>query len=198
MTSTNRPPETPTWPHDHIIHAWWVIPGRLLAGEYPSSLDPEAATRKRRALLEAGVDSFVDLTEASESTWGGQPLTPYDDLMTAEAQGYDLNVGHARFEIPDNDVIDDAGYDEILDHIRSELDGGKVVYVHCWGGKGRTGTVVGAWLIEQEGLNYTESLRRMEELRRGTKKAYESVPQTPVQHAVLRQRAQPEGRMTDG
>ena len=29
MTSTMA-----SWPHDDLIHAWWVIPGRLLAGEY--------------------------------------------------------------------------------------------------------------------------------------------------------------------
>lgn len=37
-----RNPDGPTWPHDQLIHAWWVMPGRLLAGEYPGSLDPLA------------------------------------------------------------------------------------------------------------------------------------------------------------
>ncbi len=23
---------TPSWEHDDLIHAWWVIPGRVLAG----------------------------------------------------------------------------------------------------------------------------------------------------------------------
>ena len=27
------------WPHDETLHAWWVEPGRLLAGEYPGSHD---------------------------------------------------------------------------------------------------------------------------------------------------------------
>ncbi len=180
-----------TWPHDQLIHGWWVIPGRLLAGEYPGSVDPEKSVRKRQALLDAGVNSFVNLTEAGESTWSGEPLTPYDDLLSA-------GVTHARFEIPDNNVIDDAGYDEILSHIRSELDAGKVVYVHCWGGKGRTGTVVGAWLIEHEDLDYAETLQRLHELRRGTKKVHEPVPETAVQHEVLRRRAARQGEMTNG
>jgi ADP-ribosylglycohydrolase len=35
----------------------------------------------------------------------------------------------------------------ILDAIDSALDTGQTVYVHCWGGVGRTGTVIGCWLV---------------------------------------------------
>ena len=35
----------------------------------------------------------------------------------------------------------------MLDAIDDQLENGGNVYVHCWGGKGRTGTVVGCWLI---------------------------------------------------
>ncbi|WP_231748650.1 hypothetical protein [Mycobacterium sp. M26] len=170
MTSTMA-----SWPHDDLIHAWWVIPGRLLAGEYPSSVDPQKAALKLQALLDAGVDSFVDLTEAGE-------LLPYHD---------DLDATHVRFPIPDTSVIDDAGYHRILAHIRAELDAGKTVYVHCWGGKGRTGTVVGSWLIADEGLDYPEVVARLQELRAGTRKASFRVPENDTQHAVLQRRARP-------
>ena len=62
--------------------------------------------------------------------------------------------------------------------------------MHCWGGKGRTGTVVGCWLIEEERLGFPEVLDRMQELRRGTSKADHRVPDTDEQAAVLRRRAQ--------
>ncbi len=179
-----------TWPQDQIIHAWWVIPGRLLAGEYPGSTDPVKAARKRQVLLDAGVGSYVDLTEADELAGGGQPLKPYHELLIAEAQDRGLSLPeHHRFEIPDTYIIDEAGYDSILEHIRQELERGEVVYVHCWGGKGRTGTVIGSWLIEQEGLDYAGTLRRLRELRSGTRKAHLRVPDTEAQHEVLRQRA---------
>lgn len=174
------PTNIPSWPHDDIIHAWWVIPGRLLAGEYPGSIDPDKAALKLQTLVDAGVDSFVKLTESGEITWGGAPLQPYDSGLAAR---------HTRFPIPDQSVIDDAGYDEILAHIRGELDAGKVVYAHCWGGKGRTGTVVGAWLIAEEGLGYPGVLERMEQLRAGTRKAHERVPENRTQEAVLERRA---------
>lgn len=169
-----------TWDHDGLIHGWWVVPGRLLAGEYPGAMTPEKAARKIQALVDSGVTSIVDLTVAGESTFGGPPLRPYDDALT---------LRHTRFPIPDNGVVSDAGYDEIVVHIDSELDAGEVVYVHCWGGKGRTGTVVGAWLIDHDGLSFLEVLERLQELREGTRKAHERVPQTPAQDAALRRRA---------
>lgn len=35
----------------------------------------------------------------------------------------------------------------ILDDIDAALERGGVAYAHCWGGRGRTGTVVCCWLI---------------------------------------------------
>jgi hypothetical protein len=183
-------PQSPSWPHDQILHAWWVEPGRLLAGQYPGALDPVRSARKREVLLDAGVDSFVDLTELGERASGGKRLKPYHELLCAEAESRGLTVPRrSRYAIPDTSVIDDGGYDRILGHIRDELDAGRVVYVHCWGGKGRTGTVIGAWLIDTEGLDYHSTLRRLQELRRGTREADHRVPDTPVQHDVLRRRA---------
>ena len=172
----------PSWKHDELLHGYWVIPGRLLATEYPGAKSPEKTARKLGVLRQAGVTSFVDLTEAGEPTWGGDPMRPYDgDLYGGAA--------YRRFPIPDTGVIDDAGYDAILAHIGAELDAGQVVVAHCWGGKGRTGTVVGCWLIEQHGLGYPEVLHRMQELREGTRKADHPVPDTDAQCEVLRRRA---------
>jgi hypothetical protein len=65
-----------------------------------------------------------------------------------------------------------------------------VVLVHCWGGKGRTGTVVGCWLIDEEHVGFPEVLDRMQELLKGTRKAHHRVPDTDEQAAVLRRRAE--------
>lgn len=183
-----RHKNAPSWEHDDLIHAWWVIPGRLLAGEYPGAKDPRKAAVKIQALLDAGVDSFVNLTEAGEMTRGGAAMVPYDDGLAAR---------HVRFPIRDNSVTDDAGYDRIIAHIGAELDAGRVVFVHCWGGKGRTGTVVGAWLVDRDGLGFPEVLDRMQELRRGTRKADHRVPDTAAQSAVLDRRARRASRPRD-
>lgn len=179
MSSTNT-----IWAHDDDIHAYWAIPGQLLAGEYPGAKTADKALAKLETLLDAGVTSFVDLTEAGERTWGGEPMRPYAGLLR------DRGVKHVRFPIRDTSVIDDAGYDEILAHIRAEIAAGEVVYLHCWGGKGRTGTVVGALLIADEGVGYPGVIGRMQELRAGTCKEDHPVPDTLEQHDVLRRRAQ--------
>ncbi|MGI9125748.1 MAG: protein-tyrosine phosphatase family protein [Mycobacterium sp.] len=182
MTDNN----TPSWEHDQLIHGYWVLPGRLLATEYPGAKEPAKAKRKLRVLIDAGINSFVDLTEPGERTWDGTPMAPYDGFLGD-------GVSYTRFAIKDTSVIGNEGYDEILAHIRAELAAGKVVLAHCWGGKGRTGTVVGAWLIEQEGLGYPEVIDRMQELRAGSKKGHHPVPDTPEQHDVLRRRATRKG-----
>lgn len=43
---------------------------------------------------------------------------------------------------------------------------GEVVAVHCLAGLGRTGTVLGAWLVK-EGLTAEEALRRLREIEPG-------------------------------
>jgi protein-tyrosine phosphatase len=70
--------------------------------------------------------------------------------------------------------------ERILATIREELDAERPVYVHCWGGIGRTGTVIGCWLVEQ-GLTGDEALRRIAELRSGTPDSHLRSPESDDQ-----------------
>jgi protein tyrosine/serine phosphatase len=158
-----------------------VEPGKLLAGEYPSSKDAAQAQRKLDLLVEAGVDSMVDLTTSRD------PLRPYDSELKATAEKAGRTVRHYSYPIPDMGVIDDAGYDAILAVIRDELDAGRMVYVHCWGGKGRTTTVIGC-LLADTGLDYDAVIARIAALRSGTKKATWPCPESPAQRDVIRRR----------
>jgi protein-tyrosine phosphatase len=129
MTTMFRPPNT-----------YWVTEGRFLAGEYPRNIDVGKSVPKLRSLLEVGVTFFVDLTEEGE-------LSTYDQLLTEVADETRLPVEYRRFPIPDVSVPEDAEQmKSILNTIDSALDAGHGVYVHCWGGVGRTGTVAGCWL----------------------------------------------------
>ena len=174
--------ETTRWPHDAILHAWWVEPGRLLAGEYPGARTPEKTRQKVRLIDDAGVDTIVDLTTPDDG------LEPYQEALTAAAEHAGREVRHYAYPIPDMGVLDDEGYDEIVARIRGELDSGRVVYVHCWGGKGRTSTVVGCVLIDG-GLDYDAAIARIAGLRAGTRKAIDACPESPSQHRLLRERA---------
>ena len=123
-------PENPPRP---IKNCYWVIPGQLLAGEYPRNLDEASSREKLAQLTDAGVSAFIDLTEANEH------LEPYAHLLDGPS--------HQRFLIRDVSIPASPELTkDALDAIDGHLDAGRTVYVHCWGGVGRTGTIIGCWL----------------------------------------------------
>jgi len=91
--------------------------------------------------LVTGIDYFVDLTELGE-------LLPYSEIAEDEARRLDVNISHERQPITDVSVPrSPEQMAHILDVIDTAMASGKTVYLHCWGGVGRTGTVVGCWLV---------------------------------------------------
>jgi protein-tyrosine phosphatase len=138
--------------------AFWVEPGRLLAGEYPGALDPEEARIKLRRMLKAGITFFVDLT----SEWDGLEL--YRPLLYEEAARMRQPVEHRRMAIQDGGVPKSEWMRKILDTIDRALDQGHRVYVHCWGGVGRTGTVIGCYLV-RHGATGKEALAELKRMR---------------------------------
>lgn len=149
---------------------YWVEPGRLLAGEYPGSTDPEEARRRLAALLDSGVTFVLDLTEDGEQR-------PYADLLGGATS--------RRIPIPDFTVPPSDRMAEILDTIDAALESGEVVYVHCRGGTGRTGTVVGCHLV-RHGTSSEDALARIRELVDATPNAGRASPETSDQLALVR------------
>ena len=156
----------------------------------PGAKEPEKAALMLATLLGAGVSSFVDLTEAGESTRGGDRMKPYDAILRDVGAQRGVAVHYRRDPIRDNSITTDDRCDAVLEHIRAELALDRAVVLHCWGCKGRTGTVVRAWLIEEDGLGYPEVIDYLQGLRRGSRKDDQPVPETVEQHDVLRRRAQ--------
>lgn len=154
-----------------------MTPGQLLAGEYPGSHLPEEAAEKVGLLIDAGVDSIVDLTSPNDC------LAPYLEQLKAG----DRQIEHFAHPIPDMGVISQDGYDQIVERISTEIAAGRLLYVHCWGGRGRTSTVVGCLLID-DGLDYDATIARIAELRAGTRKARYPCPESWSQHQLLRDR----------
>jgi ADP-ribosyl-[dinitrogen reductase] hydrolase len=174
------PPGTP-WPHDAFLHAWWVEPGSVLAGEYPGDPEPDLASDKVNLLVDHGVRTFVDLTTPAD------PLEPYAEHVAGAASARALDLRWRPFPIRDFDVATQDEYDAIVEVIRTEQGRG-AVYVHCWGGVGRTGTVIGC-LLADRGLGSDATLARLKDLRAGTRKADRPSPETPTQIEVIRRRA---------
>src|ERR1051325_51857 len=125
-----------------ILESYWVEEGCLLAGEYPGRFEAEQARKRIDALIEAGFTTFIDLTREHETV-------PYAHILLEEAKAYDADVQYHRFAIGDFGLPTPELMKSILDHIDASIQAGRKVYLHCWGGIGRTGTTVGCYLVRQ-------------------------------------------------
>jgi hypothetical protein len=143
MTEMDRP----------VPESYWVLPGCLLAGEYPGHYDDEATRRRIDSLLEDGFDLFIDLTMPHEHV-------PYDGILQAEAQVLQVAVAHRRFAIGDFGLPTPALMNSILDAIDEGVLAGRKIYLHCWAGIGRTGTTVGCYLVRR-GIAGPEALDQL-------------------------------------
>src|SRR4051794_17499280 len=132
--------------------------------------------------MDAGMEQVGDLRTHEDQ------LERYREQLRAVDEKVGYEVRYFSYPIPDMGVIDQAAYDAILACIRDEVDSGRAVYLHCWGGKSRTSTVVGCLLIDG-GLDYESAISRIAELRAGTCKAADACPESPSQHRLLRERA---------
>ncbi|MCW5867765.1 MAG: dual specificity protein phosphatase family protein [Candidatus Eremiobacteraeota bacterium] len=147
----------------------------LMAGEYPIVRDLEVGHKKLQGILDAGITDFLDLTDPADG------LHPYETMQIGRP------FEHRRMTIRDMDVPSRESMREILDHLQQRLDSGHTVYVHCWGGIGRTGTVIGCHLVEQ-GMTADQALEHiarrwqtMEKVRR-----FPRSPQTDAQIEFIR------------
>jgi hypothetical protein len=139
-------------PHNQC---YWVESNRFLAGEYPGDKEDLQMKEKIGKLLDFGVNYFLDLTEPIE-------LIPYERTLKKEAERRGLPVTYRR--LPIQDISVPKSRDEmlkILDTLEKALIEDRLVYLHCWGGVGRTGTVVGCYLVRY-GLSGDEALRQID------------------------------------
>jgi hypothetical protein len=168
-----------------FARSYWVEPGRLLAGCYPGDQHQEIAARKLQGLLQCGVSRVVSLMEAREVGHGGHAFADYEAPLRALAQNLGRPVECRRFPIADCSVPSAAGMAEILDYLAPAHFEGEVTYLHCWGGRGRTSTVVACHLRRARGLAAPAALSRLAELTAHQAAAFRSKPETPAQRDFI-------------
>jgi protein tyrosine/serine phosphatase len=135
-------------------NCYWVLPGRLLAGEYPKR-------DKLKQCLDAGITFFIDLTEKK---------TSYIEKHQAKVRKQGKAIEYCSMPIKDNSTPTPAFMKKILDTIDGALEHGHRVYVHCRAGVGRTGTVIGCYLV-RHGMTGLQALKHLAQLWSTVKKA---------------------------
>lgn len=138
----------------------WVVPGRLMAGDR-SSLDSEETLR---AIFSSGVTTVVCLQTRQETS----AAVDY----RKKAKALNPRVAFVEQPIPDQEVTDDAMVEELVSQLLERLAAGEVLYVHCRGGHGRTGTICAILLGRMYKLSAAEAMARTQ--------VYHDVRQQPV------------------
>jgi Cyclin-dependent kinase inhibitor 3 (CDKN3) len=157
-----------------LPNSYWVIPRRLLAGEYPIGADYTDARARLAQFREAGVNYFIDLTESGE-------LPPYRHLLPIQTKYQNSPI--ADTGVPQS-VTQMQG---LLSDLRAAVNSKHCTYVHCRAGIGRTSLVVGCYLADQssDGNAALIELNRLW-LQSERAKSWPKVPQTAQQADYIR------------
>jgi len=162
-----------------LEESYWVLPGKLLAGEYPGRRE-ELETRKRiQELIQAGIRICVDLTKP------GEMEPPYREIFLEELSQYGFEGNYYHFPIYDFGVPKTDQLVRTLNKIDESIAGNHPVYVHCRAGIGRTGLVVGCYLA-RHGKTGNEALLTIKQLRSSVSNSWMQSPETDAQVDFVR------------
>ena len=118
------------------LHQSYFVGRELFAGEYPGDKNGESAEVRLKRMHRFGVRHFIDLTEEGE-------LHPYRQLLPNDTT-------YLRFPIRDVDVPESVeAVHQLIDKMDYLMLQDGYVYIHCWGGVGRTGTIVACYEARQ-------------------------------------------------
>lgn len=180
MTASPRALEPP------LDRSYWVLDGRLIAGFYPGDKDPAVSRAKCDRLVYFGVRHVVCLMEENERGQHGEAFAPYREALQGAASERGVEVSWERHPIRDVSVTTPERMKGILDSIDRANEAGKIAYVHCWGGRGRTATVVGCWLARHGIAEGDAALERIDDLRSRRPDAASAAPESDEQREMVR------------
>ncbi len=173
------------FPRIPFDRSYWVVPDTFLAGAYPRSHDRKETLARITGLVECGIRFVVSLMEEDERNFRGEQFEPYEDLLARAASALGVEIRLKRMPIRDLHIPSRHHMVEILNTIDRVIENGQPVYVHCWGGVGRTGTVVGCYLARHGLACGSEVIDRIAFLRRDELTARRPSPETSEQRFMV-------------
>eukprot|EP00698_Gefionella_okellyi_P005078 TRINITY_DN14669_c0_g1_i1.p1 TRINITY_DN14669_c0_g1~~TRINITY_DN14669_c0_g1_i1.p1 ORF type:complete len:178 (+),score=31.46 TRINITY_DN14669_c0_g1_i1:17-550(+) len=136
-----------------VTQSYWVVPGRFLAGR-----TPVPSVEQIRDLAAGGIRCIISLQPVQEQQRYGALVS--DLVAQAKVACRCVTVPVIDFACPSVEVVG-----TILKEIDTALAQNEPVYLHCAGGKGRTGCIVGCWLV-QHGVKPEAALQALADLRK--------------------------------
>lgn len=153
----------------------YKVDERIYAGEYPATSSEKLGRRDIDRFIRFGITHFIDLTERGE-------LLPYTQWLHE-------NQTHIRFAIKDCGIPgSNHEVAQLLETITSILkEKNNMIYIHCRGGIGRTGTIVACYyaMFLKEYTPVYNLLRR--QFSQCPKSAYRETPETMQQKRFIMQ-----------
>jgi atypical dual specificity phosphatase len=122
----------------------WVRPGKIAASGRPYSKD------QVDWLNENGVTAILSLTE--------EPLP----------KGWTVGLESKHIPMKDHALAEPADMLRAAEYIASATAGGRAVLVHCLAGKGRTGSVLAAYMMLYEGKTARQAIDELRASRPGS------------------------------
>ena len=171
--------------HEPFEQAYWVIPGKLAAGCYPGDRNPRETERKLRSILEAGIRYFINLMEPHERDRSGNIFVPYDNVLAQLAVAMRVDIEYVRRPLKDMAAPSREDVHAVLNEIEQALARNMPVYIHCLGGKGRTGTLVGCYLARHDIARGADILQMIKTLRKRLPDRRWPSPETQEQQLLV-------------
>lgn len=169
-----------------LPRTYWVVDGLLLAGAYPGQPTPKAHRERLGGLYDAGMRTFISLMEESETNDLGHPFTPYVEDLREIALKRKERVTCVRYAIVDQSVTTQSHMVEIVDTIDASIDDQRPVFVHCYGGIGRTGTVVSCWLLRHGYATTANVFEVLQRLRKADlERSFRRAPENEIQREFV-------------
>ena len=147
-----------------LPRTWWIEPGYILGGPFPGNADGSVNNGKLQTLFECGIRVFVNLQEPHEKGRNGMLFPDYEPELNRLATAAGQAIEVRRFPIVDTYIPTIEQMQAIQAYLRQQRAVNKKVFVHCWGGNGRTGTVAACWMAA-EGLSLHEILDTIKQRR---------------------------------
>jgi atypical dual specificity phosphatase len=138
---------------DRPTNFGWVLDGKLAGSGLPMTYS------QFFWLIKHGIKTIITVREVPlPSNW----FT--DSIKNIESD----NINYLHLSVEDFGAPSIEEIDSTVDYIQRQIDNRKPVMVHCAAGKGRTGTILAAYLLKNENLTAKQAIKKIRNLRPGS------------------------------